>query len=396
MLAAAIGGALLLPVPAAADVSTESPADQVLVVTANLQEAYSDKDVRDATDVDVFLRRASSLLPYAPDVLLLQEVRHRSAAYVARGLTARTGSHYSVIVDPGVDPWHKARKKIVKKETAIVVNTDTMQPLGGGFLKTSYPRSESVDGRKPELKNNAYALVQERASGLRVPLVSVHLSRWENFRSKSSSDARRKTWTTKIASFLASKYPVAYARTFGGDFNSARCSSTVGGCRPTPFWNTATNATLAFRDAVQTIAPDPGVDYVFTRGGIYDAGSDRAYDSKSTGNDSARFYSDHKFRWSVIGADITAPTKPSGLDGSEQDPDVSLSWSSSSDNRSGVAGYEVWRARLNADFRLQAVTEGTSYRDDETWNGGNFRYYVVALDAAHNRSPRSTVFEIKT
>ena len=63
------------PLELAGSGSPESPVDELLVVSANLQEAFDDADVRDTKDIAGFSGRLLRQVPYKPDVLLLQEVR---------------------------------------------------------------------------------------------------------------------------------------------------------------------------------------------------------------------------------------------------------------------------------------------------------------------------------
>ena len=81
----------------------------------------------------------------------------------------------------------------------------------------------------------------------------------------------------------------------------------------------------------------------------------------------------------IVQADTQAPSVPIGLAASvSKRTNVSLTWQAATDNF-GVAGYEVWRngARVT-------TTSKTSYA--ETLGNGTYSYYVVAYDAAGNRS----------
>lgn len=84
----------------------------------------------------------------------------------------------------------------------------------------------------------------------------------------------------------------------------------------------------------------------------------------------------------VVQGDTQAPSAPSGLTASvSKRTSVSLTWKAATDNV-GVAGYEVWRNGTRV-----ATTATTSYA--ETLAGGTYTYYVVAYDAAGNRSSAS-------
>jgi len=84
----------------------------------------------------------------------------------------------------------------------------------------------------------------------------------------------------------------------------------------------------------------------------------------------------------VVQADTQAPSVPTGLAAAvSKRTNVSLTWQAATDNI-GVAGYEVWRNGARV-----ATTAKTSYT--ETLATGTYSYYVVAYDAAGNRSGAS-------
>jgi len=66
---------------------------------------------------------------------------------------------------------------------------------------------------------------------------------------------------------------------------------------------------------------------------------------------------------------------------------VSLKWGGATD-KIGVAGYEVWRNGVRV-----AVATTTAYA--ETLAGSTYTYYVVAYDAAGNRSSASNSVTVK-
>jgi len=84
----------------------------------------------------------------------------------------------------------------------------------------------------------------------------------------------------------------------------------------------------------------------------------------------------------VVQADTQAPSAPAGLAASvSRRTNVSLAWQAATDNV-GVVGYEVWRNGARV-----ATTAARSYA--EALAGGTYSYYVVAYDAAGNRSAPS-------
>ncbi len=388
-LAMSLALSVLLPFysPAGASSTDPSASDRVLVVTANLREAYGFWDVAHHGDMKVFVRRLTDQVPSAPDVLLLQEVVHASSTWVARHLSDKTGFHYAVKVDPGRQAVRDSAKRIHDRETAILINTDTMSALSSGrYVGTSALRSEVTAGKYVAVKDQATMLVQERASGDKYALASVHLSPPGGFISHAIEKAARARWVDKITGFMAKHYQGAAFSTIGGDFNSSRCLSGGGNCAEAPFYKLITGA-LGYTNSVQAAgAGGGGVDFVFTKAGTYKAGVDSSYNRRTTSN----FYSDHQFRWSVLGPDTVAPSAPSGLRLRDKRPNVSLSWSASSDpGGSGVAYYEIYRTGLKGDFRLIKTTSNNGWLDKGTFHTHTYQYYVVAYDGAHNASPRS-------
>ena len=85
----------------------------------------------------------------------------------------------------------------------------------------------------------------------------------------------------------------------------------------------------------------------------------------------------------VPGADIQAPSTPTGLVASETRKKVNLSWNASSDN-TGVAGYQVWRNGV-----VIADTTDTTYSDNNLADNVQYQYNIDAYDAAYNVSGMS-------
>jgi chitinase len=84
----------------------------------------------------------------------------------------------------------------------------------------------------------------------------------------------------------------------------------------------------------------------------------------------------------AVQADTQAPSVPTALTASvAKRTQVSLAWQPATDNV-GVAGYEVWRNGVRA-----AVTTTANYT--QTLAAGAYTYYVIAYDAAGNRSSAS-------
>lgn len=184
---------------------SESPPGKALVVDANLQEAFRKPDVANPQDMRNFARGLVSKVPYAPGILLLQEVRKKSTHNVAQFMSEETKYTYEVAIEPPVHPWVPEG---AKNDTGIVYNTGTMHVEDdGGFLRTT-----SGDGGK----DHAYALLKENRGGLRVPVLSIH---WPH-----GFDVMQRA--KKTASFLLDEYPSPSDRhvpVIAGDFNKKRC-----------------------------------------------------------------------------------------------------------------------------------------------------------------------------
>ena len=307
LLAAALGSSIVPGVRAAG--TEHSPPGAVLVVTANLKEAYANGDVSDSSDMEVFVKRLINQVPYIPDVALLQEVNRVSAGNVATLLGFATGDSYFVVIGPGAKWAGRTQGGVVKVDTAILVNADTMLTLDpGSFVASRYSLKEAAAGRQPVIKNHAYMQAQEIVGGLRLDLSSVHFVPRSFLASDDVDLAARERWTRQIVTELNRVYPTGSANettTIGGDFNSRFCleqSDDGGGCQVfKPFWKLLVDE-LGFTDAMHATSNPAGIDYIFTSEGISQAGLDRSYLIKKRNGtlDPSDFYSDHAFRWAVV------------------------------------------------------------------------------------------------
>lgn len=310
--AAAVAGALALavaPGPAAPPARAGAGEPRVVVVTANLQEAYDERDLRDMREMRVFVSRLLERAP-APDVLLLQEVRRASAAYVAELLEARTGHDFAVVRDPGPEPWARRGGVIVKSETAVLIDADTMARAGrGGWLRQTHDADDGAAGETRTVKKTAYVPLEQRATGLRVAVASAHFHLDNLLRSKRVAARYKERWSVEITRLLQREYPSS-VHVWGGDLNASRCRDPrADGCVLSPFWKTMTTEPFDYDDVVYTVSVrDDDVvekrtghsDYVFTDGTPVDAGSDITYKDELE-HDSSVFYSDHRFFWAVVG-----------------------------------------------------------------------------------------------
>lgn len=114
---------------------TNSPQDEVLVVTTNLQEGFGEADLENIYELERYADRLATQLPYIPDVLLLQEVRRKSARAAARLLTNTFDQSYVVAVEPPRYPTRSTPKIRTETSSAIVMNEETMRKIeAGGFI----------------------------------------------------------------------------------------------------------------------------------------------------------------------------------------------------------------------------------------------------------------------
>ncbi len=90
--------------------------------------------------------------------------------------------------------------------------------------------------------------------------------------------------------------------------------------------------------------------------------------------------------------DTTAPTPPSDLVAAGLGSDwIALSWSASSDDRSGIAGYELYR-----DGGLIATVATTGHTDAGLNADSTYEYRVRAIDGAGNGSSPSAALIVRT
>jgi hypothetical protein len=377
VLAAVGGGTHAAPLAPSGRTSADPAVNEVLVVTSNLREGFNERDVRNMKEVRVFVGRVLEQVPYPPDALLLQEVRSKSAHYVAKVLTRRTQDRYRVAVDAARNPWRKKGGHVIKADTAIVMNATTMTKSGSsGYVTTVW----DPVGRPPEHKKNARIQLGERASSMRVSLASVHIPK------ASAPSASRKL--AKEMRRIYSSDSREHFRVLGGDFNQ----NSFHDGKPTSFWKVLTKR-YGYLDSLWAFKRQKGVDFIFSWRTALGAGWDSRY---RQGRD--RFYSDHAFRWAKIGADYEAPTAPSGLDAKAWDDfaKVRLDWTGSTDGSgTGVVGYDLYRSRDGQDFsRVKTFTEPPPVWDKTTKRNRRYHYFVRARDYVGNRSERSNEVSI--
>lgn len=296
---------LLAPQTAVAAPPT-TPVNQVLVVTANLQEAFGDKDLRDLSEMTVFVDRVLAELGTRPDVLLLQEVRRKSAARVAALLTNRTGDQYAMAVAPPRRPVKTlSPRRSLHTDTGIVINTATMARASDPrFIATPYKYAHRRLTPRVIIKRHAYVLLTEKISGHRMPFTSVHYIHKRMLKSWTVQRYFNK-WAVALAENVKARFPSDVAgSSIGGDFNHQRCRyEPEYNCQiEAPFYKTLTG-TYDYTDSYRVatgMKNGLGVDFIFTHWTVDGAGKDKDYVPRLVEDDPTKYYSDHQFRWALI------------------------------------------------------------------------------------------------
>ncbi|WP_221762167.1 hypothetical protein [Nonomuraea sp. WAC 01424] len=284
----------------AAPALPRTPAGQVLVVHADLQDSVRPADAADTTDLDNFATRLAAAVPAAPDALVLNEILGPGARRLATSLSKATGYRYRAEV-AGERSAFQADGSV--RESALLVNTDTMTVAQAG----GYERVQDED--------QAYLTAARRDGTLRVPLVAAH----------PGGDPA--TATAAYAALVERRFPAAGGQVtvLGGDFRAGRCAVPGAdrpvGCAPQAFWTALTGAG-AYSDVLFDKAGAHGRDhsgFLFVRGQVLRAGLDTAYDAALPGRASCKaafdagrprsapgacrtaYYADAPFAWALLG-----------------------------------------------------------------------------------------------
>jgi hypothetical protein len=257
---------------------------ELLVVTANLDEAYGREDTRAHEELDRFVAALLERLPALPDAVMVQEVTAGAARYLARALTEASGAPYVASITPRGTRWSPYPRRRVHSETGILLNTQTLRAREGGFVRTTLRRANVV--LRSVVKENAYVVAQVRGTDQVVPLASIHLPPGAALEAQADAEVTRSRWVHKIVAFLGAHGRHA-AAVIAGDFNDHRTAR---------FWRELTSGRHGLRDALaEHRGRGAGVDFIFSASPVIDAGVDASFSSRRSR------YSDHRFRWSLIG-----------------------------------------------------------------------------------------------
>jgi hypothetical protein len=367
-----------------------TPGDRLTIVTANLLEGFDNADLHDMRELKVFTRRVLDLVPNLPDAMLLQEVRARSARHVARLMSRKSGQRYRVAVNAGRRPYRRRAGTVYKQDCAIVINTTTARVTGAtGYLKIRYRQK----GRRT-VKKNAYAFVARRNTKVEEPISTALLS---THVPGSNLAPRVRT----MAEFLQRRFPKTSVRQMsvvGGDFNRAASTGPWDNPRWHRWWKVMTGARYRYVDTVYSAERNRGINFIFARRGVVNAGWDEKYDFRAARGDRRRFYSNHAFRWAVVKNDRDNPTQPN-IDKSyynADNPSIFLRWPASTDRTfKGIMQYAVWRSAGGGAFKRVNKSHVNHYVDRGISRNRVYRYYIVAIDGSGNRV-KSKVLEKPT
>ena len=387
--ASALALSLLAPISAQGGKAKEnSPKDSLMVVTANLEEAWDVADTQTHGDMDRFVERVLDEYRYKPDILALQEVRRSSATYVAKKLSQKSNQPYQVVVMPPTNPYFPYKGRAGAKETSILINTKTMKVVNnGGYMPTVAKAEHEVEPNDPVF-HQAYALLQKRDTKLLFATMSVHLLPRGYLANTDLDKYYRNKWAKQMHNRMRNKFGdkpgINYLML--GDFNQSAClRGHWSDCyRPSPFWKSLKG--LGYEDTAKEHGP---VDFIFSKGM---PGALHGLDSGYKSMPRANRYSDHPFRWSVLGPDRYAPLPPSPMEvdlrkkpGGE--PIVQVSWGKGDDRAgSGVANIELTRKLNDGRWTVVKPSNDFSHFDDAMKWKDTVKYRVRTQDRAQNYS----------
>ena len=314
--------------PAQPRPTAKTAAGQVLVADLNHKLVHGQDPDRAGPASQEFVARLLASLrahgvarggrPLAPDVVLLQEMTRETTRVVRDAFRAATGRRYRHAVRPGSDPPEGARRGTAILYLAATTEEVDRDPGSEQYIRVSCLAALCRPGDRD--RAYAYTLLRERAGGVLIPALSLHLPHPGAFHegvSREAMLAERGRITRVVVESLAGAYPDAYAgglSVVAGDFNAARCGDgdERAGCPETAPYRYMWDA--GFSDAMRSVGGEviPGsptgrkrIDYIWGRGAfVHNAATD--LDRKSDG----ATYSDHSFLWALLGPRPTPPPPP--------------------------------------------------------------------------------------
>lgn len=394
-LASTLALSLLAPTPSPALKAKErTPDDSVLVITANVAEAWVYSDVRSHGDMDKFVNRVLDETKYRPDILALQEVRRSSAEYIARKMSGLSGQPYKLAVTPPSNPsFNYGGGRAGAKETAILINSKTMKVLDrGGYIPSPYKPEHANEPYDPVF-HQAFALLKKRDTKMKFATMSTHFLPRSYMANGDVDKYYRNKWSKQVHNKLRNRYGgragVKYL--IAGDFNQLGCLQGIGeDCRSkSPFWKTLRG--FGYQDTAKTFGT---IDFIWSKGM---PGAAHSMDSGFKSLSSSKRYSDHAFRWTILGPDRYPPLAPKPLTtevrkANNGDPVVYLTWGKGDDRAGTGVKRTILERKVNTDpWQVVAPTfrDYAHFDNDRKW-GETVRYRVRAKDGAGNFSPYVT------
>ncbi len=303
-----------------------SPLNELLVVNQNVLEFhrfYDDqiftslKDLESHKELRNFATRLPLWVPYAPDVVGLQESTGPVARLVAAELRRVFGQPYRAVVRSKVPTraiWTREGVTLHKTSTAIVINRRTTKFLRGGYMATRQLNRDRVDG-KLLVNHQAHAALEERASGMRAAFMTLHFNANARFDPRVFGWERRVQWSERVATYMRRNYPDPDMRVLSGEYCSRRCVDvrweTVN-CKTSKLWSLLTND-FGYVDAVyesnKTSNADireqqrsnhgrpHRIDYIFAQADVVSASRDTHYEAYAG---DSHYISDHKADYALL------------------------------------------------------------------------------------------------
>jgi hypothetical protein len=360
-----------------------------MIVTANLNEAWDYGDTQRHGDMDRFVNRILKQ-KWTPDVLAVQEVRRSSAQYVAKKLSARSGLPFRVVVLPPSNPFQPYKGRAGAYETSIIANTKTMRIVNNGGMMPTAARPEHVVEPHDPVFFQSYALLQKRSSDENFAMMSVHLYPRGYLANMDLDKSYRKKWADQMRRKLVERYGGRANLNYvlAGDFNQSVClRGHWSRCfTKSPF------ATALTRAGYENTSKDQGeVDLIWSRG---KPNAYHLWDRKLKSMPAAKRYSDHPFRWSLLGPDVYAPTAPTPMtldlyarDFGSRPPAVTVKWTKSEDRGGvGVSRYQFQKKTNDGDWANLDPSGRVWHHDYDLKWGQTVRYRMRVFDKNRNVS----------
>ena len=294
----------------------------LLVVTWNLKEAFEHEDLKDNRDMRAAARRLANNLPRHPDVLLLTEVIGKPAQDVASFLSTLTKKTYSVVASALLnthivkeDPPHQTTR-----DTAIVVNTETMKKVGQVRWLSCAFAHEDADPEAEHITTHQEpcVLLEHKPTGKRVAVVAAHFVQHQGIKDTPTENRYKAAWLRDIADEIEKTFPAGPKRAasvIGGDLNVDRCPGQEKvKVRERDFWkamtkdkgyvdavyaaNCETDETLQAQYRRGKRTAEKRIDYIFVKGNVKVASHDLDYDPPEG---SPAWATDHRLVWAMVG-----------------------------------------------------------------------------------------------